>query len=278
MLLNGKRAIVTGGGTGIGKAISARLLAAGAEVTIAGPDMDVLETASEELRNLVSGAVVRCVVCDITVTAQIDNAVEIAADGKGLDIAVANAGGVGDTAGPFLYLDEQAWRSICELNIVGTANTIRSAAWQMRKNGGGSIVAISSAAAVAPEVSNSHYSTTKAAVNVMVQNAAWELGRFGIRVNSLMPGYTLSHAMQSNTPDSSHRELIARTALGRPARPEEHGDLIAFLASDAASYITGQVIGVDGGMTVQPMADLSPMTRAWRGDAMHDDAYGVAGA
>lgn len=276
--LVGKRAIVTGGGTGIGRAIALKLLTEGASVTIAGPELDVLETAAHELREVVSDAEILCALCDVTKTDQVEAAMELASAGQGLDIAVANAGGVGSaeaggTMGPFLYLDENAWRAICDLNIVGTANTIRVAAWKMREKGG-SIVATSSAAAVAPETCLSHYSTTKAAVNMMVANAAWELGHFGIRVNALLPGFTLSPSMRAGTSEEAEADLLSRTALGRSASGEEHGELVAFLASDKAAYITGQMIAVDGGLGVQPMAEMTGMARMFRGPAIVDDAFG----
>jgi NAD(P)-dependent dehydrogenase (short-subunit alcohol dehydrogenase family) len=274
--LSGKRALVTGGGTGIGAGIARRMLEEDAAlVTIVGRRLDVLEQTGGRLAADFGGHRVRFARCDVTSSDSVQSAVDLAADGLGLDIAVANAGGVpGKGLAPFLYLDGDDWLEMCKLTLVGTANTIRSAAWDMRSRNGGSIIAISSSVAVGPEICNAHYSAAKAGVDMMVRNAAQELGHFGIRVNSVQPGVTVTETSQGmyQSGQPVYEDLLARTPLGRSALPAEMGDAIVYLASEAGSFVSGQVFAVDGGLSVPPIADLQQMARLGRGDALVDDA------
>jgi NAD(P)-dependent dehydrogenase (short-subunit alcohol dehydrogenase family) len=270
--LEGMHALITGGGTGIGRGIATSLARQGAVVTLAARRPQVLETTALELRAEIPGAEVRVATCDVTVADQVEAAVKIAAgpDGR-LDIAVANAGSA--VPGPFLLLDDRAWRFCCDLNIIGTASTFRHAALAMREHGG-SLVAISTAASSAPEVSMSAYTSTKAAVDMMVRAAAWELGVYGIRVNSILPGYVPTSSTEGSFTPALAKDLLARSALKRNGTPEDIGALVVHL-SQPNGWITGQVIGVDGGMTVQPMADLSDISRRIYGDEAVDHALGL---
>jgi NAD(P)-dependent dehydrogenase (short-subunit alcohol dehydrogenase family) len=269
--LEGAHALITGGGTGIGRGIATSLLREGAIVTIAARRLDVLEATAEQLRAEFPGSEVRVAVCDVTMAEQVKAAVDIAAapDGR-LDIAVANAGSA--VPGPFLLLDDKAWRFCCDLNIIGTASTFRYAALAMRERGG-SLVAISTAASSAPEVSMSAYTSTKAAVDMMVRAAAWELGVYGIRVNSILPGFVPTGSTEGAFTPELEQDLLQRSALKRSGTPADIGGLVVHL-SQPGGWITGQVIGVDGGMTVQPMADLTDLSRRIYGDAAVDDALG----
>jgi NAD(P)-dependent dehydrogenase (short-subunit alcohol dehydrogenase family) len=270
--LEGAHALITGGGTGIGRGIATSLLREGAVVTIAARRQDVLEASAEQLRAEFRGSEVRVAVCDVTVAEQVEAAVDIAAapDGR-LDVAVANAGSA--VPGPFLLLDDKAWRFCCDLNIIGTASTFRYAALAMRERGG-SLVAISTAASSAPEVSMSAYTSTKAAVDMMVRAAAWELGVYGIRVNSILPGFVPTSSTEGAFTPELVQDLLARSALKRSGTPADIGGLVVHL-SQPGGWITGQVIGVDGGMTVQPMADLTDLSRRIHGDAAVDHALGL---
>ncbi len=269
--LEGQRALVTGGGTGIGFGITRCLLEAGVAVTIAARRLEVLEEAAKALRAEIPDAALSVVECDITKADQVERAVAVAAGPDGcLEIAVANAGSA--APGPFLLLDDEAWRFCCELNVIGTASTIRHAALAMRERGG-SIVAISSAGAAAPEKSMAAYSSTKAALDMMVKCAARELGPYGIRVNSIQPGFVPHAVLEQVFPDELRRELIEqRTPLRRAGKPEEIGDMVVYLAGSGGSWITGQVIGVDGGMTAQAMGDLTPIAEMVHGKEAVRDA------
>jgi len=256
--LAGQNALVTGGGTGIGRGIARCLLREGARVTLAARRADVLEEAATALRAEIPDAQVQAVACDVTQEQQVEAAVAAATGADGaLDIAVANAGSA--VPGPFLLLDANAWRFCCELNVVGTANTLRQAALAMRGRGG-SLVAISTAASAAPEKSMAAYTATKAAVDMLVRCAALELGPWEIRVNAIQPGYVPHETLDAVFPEPLARDLVARTPLGRPGTPEDIGELVVHLARSESRWITGQVIAVDGGMTVQPMADLTALS------------------
>lgn len=270
--LDGAHALVTGGGTGIGRGIATALAREGAVVTLAARRLEVLEATAEQLRAEVEGAQVRVAACDVTVSEQVAAAVAIAAgpDGR-LDVAVANAGtGI---PGPFLLLDDATWRFCCDLNIIGTASTFRHAALAMREHGG-SLVAISTAASSAPEVGMSAYTSTKAAVDMMVRAAAWELGVYGIRVNSILPGYVPTDSTEGAFTPQLAADLLQRSALKRNGTPADIGAMVVHL-SQPGGWVTGQVIGVDGGMTVQPMADLTDLSRRMYGDEAVEQALGL---
>jgi NAD(P)-dependent dehydrogenase (short-subunit alcohol dehydrogenase family) len=260
MSLAGQTALVTGGGTGIGRGIAACLLREGARVTLAARRLDVLEATAAELRKEIAGATVGVIACDVTQEKQVEAAVAAAAGSDGsLDIAVANAGSA--VPGPFLLLGADAWRFCCELNIVGTANTLRQAALRMRERGG-SLVAISTAASAAPEKSMAAYTATKAALDMLVRCAALELGPYQIRVNAIQPGYVPHAMLDAVFPEPLRRDLIARTPLGRSGTPADIGAMVVHLSRAESAWVTGQVIAVDGGMTVQPMGDLTALSDA----------------
>lgn len=120
----------------------------------------------------------------------------------------------------------------------------------------------------------SAYTSTKAAVDMMVRAAAWELGVYGIRVNSILPGYVPTDSTEGAFTPELSQDLLERSALKRSGTPEDIGTLVVHL-SQPGGWITGQVIGVDGGMTVQPMADLTDLSRRIYGDAAVDDALGL---
>jgi len=156
-------------------------------------------------------------------------------------------------------------------SVIGTANTLRHAALAMRGRGG-SLVAISTAASTAPEKSMAAYTATKAAVDMLVRCAALELGPYDIRVNAIQPGYVPHETLDAVFPEPLQRDLIARTPLGRAGTPEDIGALVVHLSRPESAWITGQVIAVDGGMTVQPMGDLTVLSEAIYGAERVRDA------
>ena len=262
-----KTALVTGGGTGIGFGIAAKLLTANAKVTIAGRRKEVLKEAELRLHAFAASPDnIATVVCDVTSAGAVKDAVNAAANSDGvLDIAVANAGiGAG---GPFLSMTDNTFRSVLEVNVIGAFNTIQAAAETMRTSGG-SIIAISSIAGALGGRFRAAYSSSKAALDMLVRSAADELGGFGIRVNSIRPGVVESEATAMMFEHMPHiiDDYKKNMPLGRVGEPEEVGDAVVWLAGDESSWVTGQNIAVDGGHTLRRAPDLEPAIRARLGD------------
>lgn len=253
--LAGKTALVTGGGTGIGKACAAALAAAGATVTICGPELEVLEGAAAEMAAGGAGGV-RSVVCDVTDEVQVAAAVDAAAQDGRLDIALANAGV--PMPGSLLHLGADHWAVPIGVNVVGTAHTIKHAAKAM--SGGGSIIAISSIASARPASFMATYSVTKAAVDELVRFAAAELGKFNIRVNGIRPGWVATEAVVTSTTPENMAIIREGTALpgdselGGLGRPEDIARAVVYFASDYSNWVTGQLLGVCGGSSLPPPA------------------------
>lgn len=272
MQLTGKRALVTGGGTGVGFGCARRLLGHGAEVLIVGRRDDVLEEAVGRLQALVPAASVSFQVCDITVEDEVIAAVRAAASGGGLDILVANAGS--GYPGPILDAPVDAWQFCCELNIVGTATCIKHAALSMKDHGGGSIVTISSVGGSKVEKWMAPYSTSKAGLEMLTRCAAVELAPFQIRVNCIAPGYIDTEAISDNFTEEFIQELIDHTPLGRAGAPEEVGDAVVYLSADTSKWVTGQVLSVCGGMSIPQGDDFEELNRMMYGDELMDSVIG----
>ncbi len=261
MSLAGKSILVTGGGSGIGAGIATKLAADGAVVTIIGRTAEKLDaTAAAIAEQSPTAPPVLAHVADITDEEQVAGAVSAATEhGGGLHGAVACAGG-NETIGPLTQLDTAAWKRTVDLNVNGTMFTVKYAAAQLVRAGGGAIVAISSIAA-----SNTHrwfgaYGVTKSAVDHLVQLAADELGPSGVRVNGIRPGLIRTELV---APILTSPELSAdyreNTPLGRVGEPADVADLAAFLLGDSSTWITGQVINVDGGQCLRRGPDFGSM-------------------
>jgi NAD(P)-dependent dehydrogenase (short-subunit alcohol dehydrogenase family) len=253
--LHGRRALVTGGGTGIGFGCAERLLAAGAHVTIAGRREDVLEDALRRLAAPEGRAA--AVVCDVTEEAQVERAVTVAADGRNLDVLVANAGS--GFPGAIMQLAPEAWEYVLRLNVIGTALCIKHAGLVMRSHGGGSIITISSTSATKVQPWLAAYVTSKAAVDMLTRCAAIELAPHNIRVNAVQPGYVPTEIMALVTSEALDHTLRRATPLGRAGTPQDIGHAVAFLAGDEAAWITGQVFGADGGLNIPVMPSMVPI-------------------
>lgn len=253
--LQGRAALVTGGGTGIGLGCARRLAADGALVTICGRRGDVLAAAVEAI-----GHDARFVVCDIQDEEQVRHAAAVAADPLGaLHVAVVNAGG-GFTAGPIVLGDVAGWREQMEINVIGSFLTIKHTAPLIARSGGGSIVAISSIAGSHTHRQIAAYSVSKAAIDMLVRNAADELGEFGVRVNSVRPGLVPTDASDPLNSDPTTREdYLAQMPLARTGTVDDVAAAVRFLAGDDAKWITGQAFGVDGGHSLRRGPNLDPL-------------------
>jgi NAD(P)-dependent dehydrogenase (short-subunit alcohol dehydrogenase family) len=274
-IFDGRSVLVTGGGTGIGKGCAQHFLAHGATVTIAGPDGDVLESAAAELRDTTGNDAVRTALCDVTEEEQVQRAVATATDDGGLDVLVANAGT--GWPGPVQLLDKAQWHIAYDVNVVGTALCIKHASRVMRSRGAGAVVAISSVEALRASKFMPAYNVTKAALDTLVACAARELGPLGIRVNGIRPGVVLTEAVSAQLAEKSLQTGLRQTYLGRLGTPADIARAVGFLASEDASWVTGQMLNVCGGLSVHDGANYEGLARMVFGDK-EIDALSAPGA
>jgi NAD(P)-dependent dehydrogenase (short-subunit alcohol dehydrogenase family) len=271
-VLEGKRALVVGGGSGIGYA-SARLLARdGATVTIAGRTVAKLEAAAERLNAETEGAGrVEVVACDVMDASAVRHAVAVAEGGIGLHIAVTVPGG--GPYRPLIGYGDEEFDAALLLNTRPQFLVMKHAGAAMIRAGGGSIVAISSTAAVFTLPFNAGYSAGKAALDHLARNAAEELGRYDVRVNVVRPGLTRTDATGGLV---GNEALLGRFLEQQPiARVGEADDIAAavrYFAGPESSWVTGQCLTVDGGHTLRRFPDLEDMVRTIIGPQMADDA------
>jgi NAD(P)-dependent dehydrogenase (short-subunit alcohol dehydrogenase family) len=252
--------LVTGGGSGIGKGVATGLVAAGASVMIVGRNPDRLASAVKDIEVLKAAGSIRYEPTDITNEEETARAVDAATAWHGRLHGVAHCAGGSETIGPITQIDSEAWRRTVDLNVNGTMYVLKHAARELVRGGGGSFVGISSIAA-----SNTHrwfgaYGVTKSAVDHMMMLAADELGPSWVRVNSIRPGLIRTDLV---APITESPELSADyrlcTPLPRAGEVEDVANLAMFLLSDAASWITGQCINVDGGHILRRGPDFSAM-------------------
>jgi len=244
--LEGRVALVTGASRGIGRAIALRLAASGAVVMVTSRKADACEAVVQEIRAAGGRAEARA--CNVGSTEDISATIDAAHKGHGrLDILVNNAA-TNPYYGPALDMDLGAYQKTVDVNIRGYFWASIEAARRMREQGGGAIVNVASVNGVRPMEGQVVYSLTKAAVINMTQGLAKELGRYGIRVNALLPGVTETRFASALHGDPKVRAMIEKLLpLSRIAQPEEMAGAVLYLVSDGASYTTGTCITVDGG-------------------------------
>jgi len=251
--------LITGGGSGIGKGVAAALVASGANVMLMGRTADRLAAAADEIRAGGSGQV-NCEAADITNEDDVARVVDAVVAWKGKLDGVVNSAGGSNTVGPITQIDSELWRGVIDLNVNGMMYVLKHSARAMVRGGGGSFIGISSIAA-----SNTHrwfgaYGPAKSAVDHMVKLAADELGTSGVRVNGIRPGLIRTElteaVLMSPEVSADYRDC---TPLERIGEVEDIANVSLFLLSDAASYVTGQIINVDGGMQVRRGPDYSAM-------------------
>ena len=252
--------LVTGGGSGIGKGVAAGLVAAGASVMIVGRNAERLASAVNDIGVLPGGGAIRYESADVTDEDEATRAVDAAVAWNGRLHGVVHCAGGSQTIGPITQMDSEAWRRTVDLNVNGTMYVLKHAARALVRGGGGSFVGISSIAA-----SNVHrwfgaYGVTKSAVDHLMMLAADELGPSWVRVNSIRPGLIRTDLV---VPSTESPELSADyrscTPLPRVGEVEDVANMAMFLLSDAAAWVTGQCINVDGGHMLRRGPDFSAM-------------------
>ncbi|HTX52665.1 MAG TPA: SDR family NAD(P)-dependent oxidoreductase [Candidatus Baltobacteraceae bacterium] len=243
----GQTAIVTGSARGFGRAIARRLAKGGARVTVADVNLAGVEETATLIRQ--DGAVATAMQVDVTSAASVQTVVDrtLAASGNRIDILVNNAGI--QILEPIEDTTEEHWDKVIAVNLKGHFLTCRSVIPIMRKQGRGHIVNIASVGARnGGTFAGVHYIASKGGVIALTKKLGKELGQYGIVVNGVNPGPSLTD-MMADWPRSIVDGVIKNTPLGRMAEPEDIADAVAFLASDAARFITGETIEVNGGLT-----------------------------
>ena len=245
--LTGKSALVTGGSRGIGRAIALRLATQGADVAFsykgnaaaAGETVAALEALGRR------ALAVQADVSDVAAAETVVKAT-IAAFGK-VAILVNNAGITRDDL--IMRMSEDAWREVLETNLFGAFWMIKAVTRPMLKAKGGRIINMTSVSGQAGQTGQANYSAAKAGLIGLTKATARELASRGITCNAVAPGFVLTE-LTEGLPDALKDEITSRTPLGRFGTTQEIADAVAFLASDEAAYITGQVLAVDGGLVM----------------------------
>lgn len=248
--LHGRTVVITGGNAGIGLGMAEALAAAGADIAVWGRSDDRNKRAAERLRG--HGRRVAAVRCDVSDERQVEEAMArtVAALGN-VHACFANAG-VGGAAPSYLQMTTAEWRRVLAVNLDGFFFTTRAAARHMVEHGeGGSIVAVSSLAAVEGQARGQHYAASKGAMVSMTKAMAVEFARYGIRANAIVPGW-IDTGMTAGLLDTEpmRTKVLRRVPFRRWGTPADLGGVAVYLASDASAYHTGDTLVLDGGYAV----------------------------
>ncbi len=246
MNLSGKTALITGASRGIGRAIAVEFARSGADVALIGRDVAALQETADACAAARPGAAAVLYEGDVTDKAAIERIVDEALQRLGrIDCAIANAGQSVDAL--LLRLKPETIDHLLQVNLKSAFYLCGAVAKPMMKQRSGSIVLMSSIVGMTGNAGQAAYAASKAGLIGLCKSLAKELGSRNIRVNAVAPGL-IETAMTEKMPDAAREFLIKQAALGRAGKPEDVSGVVAFLCSDAAGYITGQTLVVDGGI------------------------------
>jgi 3-oxoacyl-[acyl-carrier protein] reductase len=241
--LSGKNALVTGSTRGIGRAIAETLAKSGARVAVVGRDLQKAKAAAAEVGNGSQGFA-----CDVTDTAAVAKLVaDVEAAFGSIDILVNNAGITRDNL--VMRLKDEDWDAVINANLRGAFAAIRAVSRGMMKRRSGRIINVSSIIGIIGNKGQANYAASKAGLIALTKSVAKELGSRNVLVNAVAPGFIETEMTAGMTPEAKEA-LGKQIALERLGTPQDVAAAVAFLASDSSSYITGQVLVVDGGMVM----------------------------
>jgi 2-dehydro-3-deoxy-L-rhamnonate dehydrogenase (NAD+) len=243
--LDGKVAVVTGGASGIGLACGHALARSGAAVCLWDLNAESLQTAAAGLEQY--DRPTRTAIVDVSDSDRVTEAMEAVVNDLGrVDVVVANAGIGGEQKSTAEYSDA-SWHKVIGVNLDGVFYTQRAGIQAMRRNGGGSVINMASILGQVGFAMSSAYVAAKHGVLGITKAAAWEHAADNVRVNAVGPGFIMTPLLEANLEQPAIDFLASQHALQRMGRPEEVGELVAWLASDASSFVTGSYYPVDGG-------------------------------
>ena len=246
MFLEGKKAVVTGSGRGIGRSIALALARHGADVAV----LDMDEAGAGETAGIIeqTGRKSLALAVDVSRLSEVEEAINKILDlWGGIDIVVNNAGITRDNL--LIRMKEDEWDSVIAVNLKGSFNLSKAVARSMMKQRSGCIVNIASIIGMMGNAGQANYAASKGGLIALTKSLAKEMAPRGIRVNAVAPGF-IATEMTNKIPEKLREEMVRSIPLGRMGEPDDVAAVVSFLTSPAAGYITGQVIVVDGGMYI----------------------------
>ncbi len=246
MLLENKVALVTGAARGIGKAVALTLAGEGADIAVSDVNLEGAESTAEEIESLGRRTLISRV--DVSKIKEVNETVDKILDKFGrIDILINNAGITADSL--LIRMKEADWDKVIEINLKGAFNCLKAVAKPMMKARSGKVVNMASVIGLIGNVGQANYAASKAGVIGLTKSLARELAPRGINVNAVAPGF-IKTPMTEKLSDEVKEEMCKRIPLNRFGAPEDVAEVVLFLVSDRAAYVTGQVINVDGGMVM----------------------------
>lgn len=246
--LSGKLAIITGGGSGIGRGIARALAKAGADIALCGRRLSVCETACAEIRQ--TGVAAEAFRCDVSQPSEVEAMVAAVIERFGrIDILVNNAG-IAGAAQPFLDIALEQWRQTIDINLTGMFLCAQAVGRHMVRERRGKIINVASVGSFLPLPCSADYSASKGGVMMLTRAMALELIRHNIQVNAVCPGY-IATELKQDTIERVAEKAARKVPAGRIGRSEEVAGAVVFLASSASDYMVGSSVVIDGGIMLK---------------------------